>query len=46
MGNLTLGRYNINFSGSGQLVIDFDKDSIPEGKEAPTEPLYRRRKHD
>ena len=46
MGNLTLGRYNINFSGSGQLVIDFDKDSIPNGKQAPTEPLYRRRRYD
>ena len=44
MGNLTLGRYNVNFTGSGQLVIDFDKDSIPSGSRAPTEPLYRRRR--
>lgn len=28
------------FKGNGQLVIDFDKNSIPEGKRAPTKPLY------
>ena len=46
VGNLRLGINNVSFSGTGQLVIDFDTDSIPEGGTAPINPLYRRRRRD
>lgn len=40
LGDLTFVGETRTFKGNGQLVIDFDKNSIPQGKKAPTRPLY------